>query len=182
MDVPERQIAAGESGLAQSSESLDAPRRTWLAAERTWLAWWRTALGGAAVAMAVGRFLPTVAGGSRWPYGLVGIGYALIAIAVLMTALAPKENFRSAEARRLFGTSRVCGGCAHRKRARARGCDLGNRGGELVVRAKGDSNSPQQKPPAMAALRSRRRRRWHGSVDSRVRGGTQATPACLWTP
>lgn len=93
MDVPEGQI---ESSLAQSSESLDAPRRTWLAAERTWLAWWRTALGGAAVAIAIGRFLPSVTGGSRWPYAFLGIGYGVIAVAVLMTGLVRQRRISAA--------------------------------------------------------------------------------------
>src|SRR5436190_23617854 len=70
--------------VAEPSQPADASRRTWLAAERTWLAWWRTALGGAAVSIAVGRFLPSMTHGSRWLFALLGVGYGLLAIAVLL--------------------------------------------------------------------------------------------------
>jgi putative membrane protein len=69
---------AGEPELA------DVKRRTWLAAERTWLAWWRTGLGAAAVSIGVGRLLPGLTGGSRWPLKVLGLGYGLVAIAVLV--------------------------------------------------------------------------------------------------
>ncbi len=62
----------------------DTPRRTWLAAERTWLAWWRTGLGAGALAIAVGRILPGVGGGARWPYRALGVGYGVLAVAVLI--------------------------------------------------------------------------------------------------
>jgi putative membrane protein len=69
---------AGETDLA------DVKRRTWLAAERTWLAWWRTGLGAAAVSIGVGRLLPGLTGGSRWPLKVLGLGYGVVAIAVLV--------------------------------------------------------------------------------------------------
>jgi putative membrane protein len=62
----------------------DASRRTWLAAERTWLAWWRTGLGATAVAVGVGRILPGLAGGSRWDLKLLGLGYGVLAVAILI--------------------------------------------------------------------------------------------------
>lgn len=62
----------------------DVTRRTWLAAERTWLAWWRTGVGVAAVAIAVGRLLPGVTGGATWPFRILGLGYAVLAVAVLV--------------------------------------------------------------------------------------------------
>jgi putative membrane protein len=62
----------------------DASRRTWLAAERTWLAWWRTGLGATAVAVGVGRILPGLAGGERWPLKALGLGYGVLAVAVLV--------------------------------------------------------------------------------------------------
>lgn len=65
-------------------ENTDVTRRTWLAAERTWLAWWRTGVGVAAVAIAVGRLLPGLASGAQWPYRLLGLGYAALAVAILV--------------------------------------------------------------------------------------------------
>ncbi len=62
----------------------DAQRRTWLAAERSWLAWWRTGLGASAVAIGVGRILPGLTGGARWPLKLLGLGYGTLAVAVLV--------------------------------------------------------------------------------------------------
>jgi uncharacterized membrane protein YidH (DUF202 family) len=73
-------------------EQSDVTRRTWLAAERTWLAWWRTALGGAAVAVAVGRGLPFISKGARWPFELLGIGYGVLAIAVLVAGAVRQRN------------------------------------------------------------------------------------------
>ena len=79
----------------------DASRRTWLAAERTWLAWLRTGLGAAAVAIAVGRVLPTVTSGAKWPFRLLGLGYAAVAVAVLV--LGGVRQRRGAEALRRGG-------------------------------------------------------------------------------
>jgi uncharacterized membrane protein YidH (DUF202 family) len=70
--------------VAEPSQPTDASRRTRLAAERTWLAWWRTALGGAAVSIAVGRFLPSLTHEPRWPFAVLGLGYGLLAVAVLL--------------------------------------------------------------------------------------------------
>lgn len=41
-------------------------------------------MGAAAVAIGVGRLLPALTGGARWPFRLLGIGYGLLAIAVLV--------------------------------------------------------------------------------------------------
>jgi uncharacterized membrane protein YidH (DUF202 family) len=65
-------------------QSSDVTRRTWLAAERTWLAWWRTGIGASAVAIGVGRIVPELTHGARWPFRVLGIAYGLIAIAVLI--------------------------------------------------------------------------------------------------
>jgi putative membrane protein len=62
----------------------DATRRTSLANERTWLAWLRTGLGALAVALAVGKVVPDVADTKhRWPYAVVGVGYAMLGIALV---------------------------------------------------------------------------------------------------
>jgi inner membrane protein YidH len=72
--------------------TTDVPRRTWLAAERTWLAWWRTGLGAGAVAIAVGRLLPGLAGGARWPYRVLGLGYGVLAVAILVVGAARQQH------------------------------------------------------------------------------------------
>ena len=88
--APEPDADAGEPDLA------DVKRRTWLAAERTWLAWWRTGLGAAAVSIGVGRLLPGLTGGARWPLRLLGIGYGLVAIAVLVIGAVRQNQVASA--------------------------------------------------------------------------------------
>jgi putative membrane protein len=89
--APEPDI--GEKDLA------DVKRRTWLAAERTWLAWWRTGLGAAAVSIGVGRLLPGLTGGALWPLRLLGLGYGVVAIAVLVIG-AVRQNQVAAALRR----------------------------------------------------------------------------------
>jgi len=81
---------AGETDLA------DVKRRTWLAAERTWLAWWRTGLGAAAVSIGVGRLLPGLTGGALWPLRLLGLGYGVVAIAVLVIGAVRQNQVASA--------------------------------------------------------------------------------------
>ena len=62
-----------------------AGQRTSLAGERTLLAWWRTGLAALAVALAVGRLLPALAPhATRWPYVLLGSGFALYGIAMFL--------------------------------------------------------------------------------------------------
>jgi inner membrane protein YidH len=77
-------------------QATDVTRRTWLAAERTWLAWWRTGLGAAAVSIGVGRLLPGLTGGARWPLRLLGLGYGLVAIAVLVIGAVRQKRVASA--------------------------------------------------------------------------------------
>lgn len=90
---------------APAPDAKDPTRRTWLAAERTWLAWWRTGLGAAAVAIAVGRLVPVVTHGTRWPFRVIGIGYGLLAVAALIAG-AFRER-RTAEALRRGGYERL---------------------------------------------------------------------------
>ena len=71
-----------EEGIERPA--VDATRRTSLAAERTWLAWWRTGLGAAAVAIGVGRVLPSLAAGSKWELRALGLGYGALAVVVLV--------------------------------------------------------------------------------------------------
>jgi putative membrane protein len=67
-----------------SNEDTDVTRRTWLAAERTWLAWWRSGVAVGAVALGVGRLLPGLTHGSRWPFRVIGLGYGLLSVAILV--------------------------------------------------------------------------------------------------
>jgi uncharacterized membrane protein YidH (DUF202 family) len=70
----------------------DASRRTWLALERTWLAWWRTGIAAGAVALGVGRFLPSITHGAQWPYRVLGIGYGLLSVAILLVGAARQRS------------------------------------------------------------------------------------------
>jgi len=73
-------------------------RRTWLAAERTWLAWWRTGIATGGIALAVGRLLPNVVSGARWPYRVLGLGYGLLSIVLLV--IGAQRQRRASEALR----------------------------------------------------------------------------------
>ena len=64
------------------SEPDDVTRRTHLAAERTWLAWWRTGIAAVVAALAVGGVLPELVDRSRWPYVVLGCGYAATGVAL----------------------------------------------------------------------------------------------------
>jgi uncharacterized membrane protein YidH (DUF202 family) len=68
-----------------STEDVEVDRRTNLAGERTLLAWWRTGFTAIAVALAVGRVVPAlIHNGTRWPYVLVGLGFAFYGIALII--------------------------------------------------------------------------------------------------
>jgi putative membrane protein len=92
----------------------DATRRTWLAAERTWLAWLRTGLGFAALAVTVGKVVPSLSkAATRWPYEAIGAGYALLGVVILLYAISrrtaleaalPRGEFVPADDRVLVGS------------------------------------------------------------------------------
>ena len=66
----------------------EAERRTLMASERTMLAWLRTGLTVIAVALAVGRIIPEVAGTkTAWPYALMGVAYSVLGIAMVAYGL-----------------------------------------------------------------------------------------------
>jgi putative membrane protein len=79
-------------------ELADASRRTWLAAERTWLAWWRSGIAVGAVALAVGRFLPAVTTHTHWLFRVLGVGYGVLSVVILLVGALRQQ--RSAEALR----------------------------------------------------------------------------------
>ena len=66
------------------AEVADVSRRTRLAAERTWLAWWRSGIAATAASLAVGAFAPDLIEGSKWPYVILGIGYAGLAVSMFV--------------------------------------------------------------------------------------------------
>jgi putative membrane protein len=70
--------------MSKPEQNLDQRRNSSLAAERTWLAWWRTSLGATAGALAVGRFAPDLLDVAPWPYIVLGCGYGVLAIALLI--------------------------------------------------------------------------------------------------
>lgn len=73
------------SPAEKSSQDIDVDRRTSLAGERTLLAWWRTGFTAIAAALALGRVVPALINhGNRWPYVVVGLGFALYGIALIM--------------------------------------------------------------------------------------------------
>src|SRR3954451_7387271 len=55
-----------------------------VAAGRTRLAWWRTALVSTAGALGVGRLAPRLLDAAPAPYVILGCGYALLAIALIV--------------------------------------------------------------------------------------------------
>ena len=89
-------------------EAWDAVRRTRLAAERTELAWWRTALTSIAVAVGVGRVVPELSGtATEWPYVVVGIGFALYSLALLVYgSVRSREVERAVDAGEMIPSSR----------------------------------------------------------------------------
>jgi putative membrane protein len=71
-------------------------RRTGMAAERTWLAWWRTALVAIAGSLGVGRLAPQLLRVARAPYVILGCGYALLAIALLIVGARRQHGLQDA--------------------------------------------------------------------------------------
>jgi uncharacterized membrane protein YidH (DUF202 family) len=62
------------------ADADDAIYRTRLANERTLLAWWRTGFTLLALGIGVGRLLPELTSGARWPYEAIGIAFAIVGI------------------------------------------------------------------------------------------------------
>jgi putative membrane protein len=60
-----------------------ATRRTYLANERTYLAWWRTGVTCLAVSFGAGRIVPALNDQPRWPYAVIGAGFAILGVAFM---------------------------------------------------------------------------------------------------
>jgi putative membrane protein len=79
------------------TDAEDATRRTRLANERTYLAWWRTGLTSIAVSLAAGKVVPQLADtNEKWPYELIGAGFALIGIACIAYGLIRERAVEAA--------------------------------------------------------------------------------------
>jgi putative membrane protein len=75
---------------------LDQARRTSMAAERTWLAWWRSALAASAGALAVGSHAPDLLAVAPRPYILLGCGYAVLAVGLLIVGAQRQRELEHA--------------------------------------------------------------------------------------
>ena len=93
--TPDRRAAG--SGGRRFDEGQDALRRTRLANERTYLAWWRTGLTALAVSLAAGKVVPTLTPhATKWPYAVVGAGYALLGVLCIAYGLRRQRDIDDA--------------------------------------------------------------------------------------
>ena len=98
---------ATEVGVHEKPTDVgDATRRTHLANERTYLAWWRTGLTSLATGVAIGRLIPSVTHQTRWPYAILGAGFALIGIVTIGYGLIRQRAVREAVRRGQFAYPR----------------------------------------------------------------------------
>jgi inner membrane protein YidH len=91
--------AQGREGF---DRARDATRRTHLANERTYLAWWRTGLTCLAVSLAAGKLVPSISHQTRWPYEVLGAGFALLGLAFIGYAYRRQREVREAISRAEF--------------------------------------------------------------------------------
>ena len=74
----------------------DATRRTRLANERTYLAWWRTGLTSLAVCVGVGRLVPELSSGAKWPFEVVGALFGVLGLAFFWLGYARARDVERA--------------------------------------------------------------------------------------
>ena len=74
----------------------DALRRTRLANERTYLAWWRTGFTAIAVSVGVAKIVPAITNGARWPYTVLGAGFAVVGLAFIAYGLIRRRAVEAA--------------------------------------------------------------------------------------
>jgi inner membrane protein YidH len=77
-------------------EGRDATRRTRLANERTYLAWWRTGLTALAVSFAAGKLLPELTKGTKWPYEVIGVAFAVVGVGFIVQAYRRQREVEEA--------------------------------------------------------------------------------------
>jgi putative membrane protein len=80
----------------------DATRRTHLANERTYLAWWRTGLTSLAVSLGAGKIVPSISHQTRWPYAVLGGGFAVLGILFIAYGLRRQREVHDAVLRGEF--------------------------------------------------------------------------------
>jgi putative membrane protein len=81
-------VADEREPIVLEPAEVDATRRTRLAAERTFLAWSRNGLTALAASLAAGKLAPDLAQRrnlhvDRWPYLIVGVGFAALGLAFM---------------------------------------------------------------------------------------------------
>ena len=91
--------SAPEGGF---DEARDATRRTHLANERTYLAWWRTGLTCLVVSLGAGKLVPSISHQARWPYEVLGVGFALLGMAFVGYGLKRQREIRNAVTKSAF--------------------------------------------------------------------------------
>jgi len=96
-DPESRETSAPGGG--RFDEAGDATRRTRLANERTYLAWWRTGLTSFAVSLGAGKLVPALTDETRWPYVIVGIGFAVLGMAFVGYGFVRQRQVERAVAR-----------------------------------------------------------------------------------
>ncbi len=104
----------GEHGRAAGEDAADPTRRTRLANERTYLAWWRTGLAAFAVSLGAGKIVPALTKEPRWPYTIVGVGFALLGVALVLYGFVRQRTVEAAISRGEFAHSdeRILAGLA----------------------------------------------------------------------
>jgi putative membrane protein len=85
-EAARRTANVGRMAPERIDEARDATRRTRLANERTYLAWWRSGLTALAVSFGIGRLIPEISGGTRWPSVVVGAGFGALGVAFILLA------------------------------------------------------------------------------------------------
>ena len=84
----------------QAPRSRDVPvegtRRTRLADERTYLAWWRTGFAAFAVSLGAGKIVPSLTKGPRWPYTVLGAGFAVLGLVLVGYGLMRQRQVEAA--------------------------------------------------------------------------------------
>jgi putative membrane protein len=90
----------------QAPRTRDVPvegtRRTRLADERTYLAWWRTGFAAFAVSLGAGKIVPSLTKEPRWPYTILGAGFALLGLALVGYGLMRQRQVEAAITRGAF--------------------------------------------------------------------------------